>query len=59
MKQERIAPVDEPASTQRSQVDHEYEIYPVSVAYKIHQSAFENSYCKYIGDGSFFDAKRT
>lgn len=30
-----------------------------SIAYMIYQSAFENSHCKKIGDGSFFDVKRT
>lgn len=45
--------------SKRSKVEDEYDIYPVSVAYKIYKSAFENTHCKRIGDGSFFDAKRT
>lgn len=37
----------------------EYEVYPTSVAYKIYKSALEHARCKKIGDGSFFDSKRT
>lgn len=39
--------------------EEEYEIYPISVAYKIYKSAFESVHCRKIGDGSFFDTKRT
>ena len=37
----------------------DYEVYRISVAYKIYRSAFEGTRCRKIGDGSFFDAKRT
>lgn len=37
----------------------DYKVYPVSIACKIYQSAFANAHCKKVGDGSFFDAKRT
>lgn len=39
--------------------DSDYDVYPIAVAYKIYRSAFDSCRCKKIGDGSFFDAKRT
>lgn len=39
--------------------DNVYDIYPVSVAYKIYKSALVTRRCKRFGDGSFFHAKRT
>ena len=37
----------------------EYDLYPIATAFKIYKSALEQSRCKKIGDGSFFDGKRT
>lgn len=34
-----------------------YLVYPAGVAYKIYKSALENTRCRKIGDGSFFDDK--
>lgn len=55
MKQGGTAPADD---SSLPQIDHEYESYPISVAYNIYQSDSENPHCKNIGNGSFFDAKR-
>ena len=37
----------------------DYDLYPIATAFKIYKSALEQSRCKKIRDGSFFDAKRT
>lgn len=43
----------------RRETTDDYEVCPITVAFKIYKNAFEESHYRRIEDGSFFDAKRT